>query len=535
MDETPSDIDNSPSAESAARAGPGDHAMSDADLRSAAVRGLRWIVLSRPIIELVLFGSMIALARLITPAEFGRYAVALIVTQLLVVPSAGVGAALVQRPNGGSREYLETGFAMCLLMAAVTGSFTVFAAGFIVAPVWGHRTAELVLFLALAIPMGAPATMSAAILQRRLAFRKLNMVQLLSTILSSSLQVAFAVAGLQAMALVLGGLAGGLLGVILMWALAPLPLPRLRRSVARDITSYGWATALAAVSWAGFNNCDYAIVGWRLGAVQAGFYFRAYTLGVEYQRKLSQVLPNLGFPLLARADSADNRDALTRRMVRLVSLIIFPGLVLLGILAPVLVPIVYGPQWMGAVGPTQIIVAAGAATIVIDAGAAALMASGRSRPLMAFGWAHFATYAVAVVIVSPLGIEAVAVAAVVVHTTFMLISYSVVLGRTGGGRTTKVIDGIGYLLQDLAPATVASGALLAAAVGTELIASAAGAPKAVTVMLIVASGLIGYLGVLRTLSRSSFTSLKNIALHLLPKRSLRLAARRVASVSPSGS
>ena len=512
-----------------------DEPLSAADLRSAAVRGLRWTVISRPACEIVLFGSMIVLARLVAPAEFGRYAVALVVTQLLVVPSAGVGTALVQRPKGGERGYVETGFAMCLIIAAVLSVLTFLAAELIVAPVWGSRTAELVLFLGLAIPMSAPSTVCASLLSRRLAFRRLNVVQLVSTIVSAAGQVGLALAGLNAMALVLGGLAGGLVGTIMMWIFAPLPLPRLRLPIARDLWSYGWAAALAAISWAGFNNCDYAIVGARLGAAQAGFYFRAYTLGVEYQRKISQVLPTMGFPLLARAGGADDRDALFRRMVRLMTLIVFPGLAFLAILAPVVIPIVYGPQWLAAIGPTQIIVVAGAATIVIDAGGAALMASGRSRPLMGFGWSHFAVYATAVFIVAPLGIEAVAAAAVVVHSTFMVVSYATVLCHSDHGPVKKVVHALNYLVHDLGPSLVGCAALAGAALSVQIIASDAGAPRFIRVATMVAAGLIAYLGALRVVYPGSFQSLRKIVVHVLPKRSLPRLGRRLTPAAPPGS
>ena len=72
-----------------------------AELRSTTLRGLRWTVIARPASELILLGSMVVLAHLVSPAEFGRFAVAAIVGDLALIPLAGVGAALVQRPALG--------------------------------------------------------------------------------------------------------------------------------------------------------------------------------------------------------------------------------------------------------------------------------------------------------------------------------------------------------------------------------------------------------------------------------------------------
>ena len=63
-------------------------AMSDPpagpDLRAAAVHGVRWTAMARGTVELVLLASMVLLARLISPAEFGYFAVAIIAQELAI-------------------------------------------------------------------------------------------------------------------------------------------------------------------------------------------------------------------------------------------------------------------------------------------------------------------------------------------------------------------------------------------------------------------------------------------------------------------
>ena len=57
--------------------------LSPTELRAKTLRGLRWTVIARPTTEVVAVGTMLVLARLIGPAEFGRYAVATVVAQLV--------------------------------------------------------------------------------------------------------------------------------------------------------------------------------------------------------------------------------------------------------------------------------------------------------------------------------------------------------------------------------------------------------------------------------------------------------------------
>ena len=283
-----------------------DESLSIGDLRTATLRGLRWAVLSRPVVELLSMASMVVLARLVAPADFGRYAVALIVIDLGSVTGQGVGVALVQR-KAVTREHLQAALSLALLSGLGLVGFIVAAARLVVEPIYGGRTADLVLLIAPAAFLSAASAVPGAILQRRLEFRRLSAFTVIMSVVTVATSVPLAVAGMNGVALVLGVVAGTAAGTAVLWAWAPPPPPRLRRAAARDLLSYGGPASLAAAGWAGFRNCDYAIVGARLGPLQAGFYYRAYTVAVEYQKKVSSLMDMLGFPLLSRADPSTNR------------------------------------------------------------------------------------------------------------------------------------------------------------------------------------------------------------------------------------
>jgi lipopolysaccharide exporter len=497
-----------------------DDSLAPQELHAKALQGLRWTVIGRPATELVLLGSMVALARLIEPAEFGRYAVAAIVVDVASIPLAGVGAALVQRRTT-SREHLQSGFALALLTAIALSALTLIVAGTVVVAVLGERTAQLVRLSTPLCLIVAFSTVPLALLQRRLALRRLSFINFSSVVVRVCVSIGFALAGFGAFALVLGALVGELAATVLAWAWARPPLPRLHAGPAREVWSYGWPASLAAASWVGFRNCDYAIVAGRLGALQAGLYFRAYTIGVEYQKKVSKVMTTVGFPVLARTQGAGELAELRGRMVRLLTVLMFPLLVLLAIEAPVFVPWLFGHRWTGAVVPTQILAIGGASTLAIDAAGSALMAAGRPRALLGFGWAHFAVYGLCVLIVAPLGIVAVAVVAAVVHTLFLVVAYVLLLNGSGESPLRCLRD-------DLEPAIVCSAALAAAAVPASIALTSTHAPAVPYLAGVTLLGATVYLGALRVCFPASLQSLQSFARRLLPQRPLRGATRRLA-------
>jgi lipopolysaccharide exporter len=437
------------------------------ELRDAAAHGVRWSVISRPAIELIQLASIVVLARLIVPAEFGRYAIALIAQEIaFLLVAGGLSAALVQR-KVLSRADEQTGMALSLLSGIGLAVATLIAASVVVDPIFGARTAMFVRLMAPLCLVSALSTVPMATLRRRMAFRRLSEIEILSTLVRVGLAVALAIAGLDGEALVLGVIAGSLVTGVIAWASAPPPLPRLHRGPARELLGYGMPFSLASVSWIGFSNVDYAIIGARLGAVQTGFYYRAYTLAVEYQTKVSVVMTQVGFPVLSRTDGPAELAHLHRQMVRMLTILMFPLLALLAIGAPVLVPLMFGSDWSGAVVPVQILAVGGAATLVIDAAGTVLMATGRTRALLGYGVAHFAAYGLAVLIAVSHGLAAVAVAGSAVHTAFLVVAYLLIL-RGSGERPLR------RLLGDVSPATVSSLALVALALPASLGLSAAG-------------------------------------------------------------
>jgi PST family polysaccharide transporter len=493
-------------------------------LGAAAAHGVRWVTLARVGIELVLLGSMVVLARLIPPAEFGAVAVAILAGELaLLVPAEGVGTALVQRAAVG-REHLQAGLALALLTGLAIVGLTLLAASLIVEPLFGEHTANLVRLATPGFMLGAAGTVPMAILRRRLAFRRISVIEIVNNSIRSAACVGLALAGLDGEALVIGGIAGGLVAFAVTWASAPAPLPWLRLSAARDLLGYGLPASLASVSWVGFRNSDYAIIGARLGAVEAGYYFRAYQLAVEYQKKISLVMGQVGFPVLARAESAEQRAAIRTQMVRMLTILLFPLLAVLAIVAPVLVPWAFGPAWAPAALPTQILALGGAATLVIDAAGVAFMAAGRARALLGFGWAHFLVYAPAVLVVAPLGLAAVAAAAAVVHTLFLFVAYVMLFRGTG-------VNPVRQLWLEVAPATLSCVGLAAVGVPVGTALSTADAPALVQLAAVTLAAAAAYLLTLRVCFPAAWADLRAFVARVLPDQRLSRFTRRLAPAS----
>lgn len=496
-----------------------DDSASAAELRDHAVHGIRWSAISRPTIEILQLGSTILLARLIVPAEFGRFAIALIAQQVAyTIVAGGLSAALVQRKSISQVE-MRTGMSLALISGALLATMTIAAAFLVAMPIFGHRTGIFVLLMAPLCLVSALNVVPAATLGRRMAFRRLSEIEITNTMARVTVCIGLAVAGLEGEALVIGVLVGSTAAVLLAWLSAPAPRPGWDRTAARELMDFSLPTSMAAVSWVGFNNVDYAIIGGRLGALQTGYYFRAYTLAVEYQSKISLVMTQVGFPVLSRTQDDSDLVRFSHQMVRLLTILLFPILVLLTVSAPVVVPFLFGPRWEAAVVPVQILSLGGAATLVINAVGTVLMATGRARALLGFGTAHFLAYGLTAFLVVPLGITAVAIDAAVVHSLFLVVAYWVMLRGAPG----KIL---GRLWSDIAPATVSCLGLAAVAVPVSTGLTALGLPAAVWLLAIGLAAVPPYLLTLRVAFPAAWRTQRSVFERVIP-------LHRLSALKPS--
>jgi O-antigen/teichoic acid export membrane protein len=485
--------------------------LSNEDLTQAAAAGLRWIAYARIAIEVVLFATMVALARMIPPSAFGIFAVVMIVQELaLMMPMEGIGGALVQR-RSIDRDHLRGGLALSGALSLLMVAITVLVAIVVIEPLLGRQAELLTIMTTPYYLLGAVYALPMAVLRRKLDFRRLSVIDLSLNASRAFATLALALVGLNAPALVFGSMIGMAVALGLALVFAPVPLPRWRPKAMRELLPYGGPAALATVSWTGFRNGDYAIIGAVLGPAQAGFYWRSYQLAVEYQGKVANAVSQVAFPVLARTAGTEELLVLRQRMVQLLAVLVFPLLTLLVLLAPVVVPWLFGAAWEPAVVPTQILVAGGAATLAINTCGSALMAAGRARALLGYGVAHFVLYAGSVLAVAHLGIAAVAIAGSAVHGLFLFVAYVVLLR----GRLESPIR---VLWRDLAPALSACAVLVAVALPVDRGLAAIDAPVLPLMAGVGLAGGLAYLISLRLLFPASAQDLAGALRRLLPAR-----------------
>lgn len=500
--------------------------MSNEQVREATFRGVRWFGLSSAIVQIVNVGAAVVLARLISPADFGRLAVALVVSEFsLMTANETIGTPIVQRSDI-TREHLEGATLLAIMLGLGLGLLTLFAVPLVTTPVFGARTSDLFRLFAPQFVITGLMIVPQARLQRDLRFRRIGLSETIGLVVGAAVSVALAIAGLGAAAYVLGMLINVLIMAAGYISGGRPVMPRWRPKQMRELLGFGLSAAAAGFAGVTYRNADYMILGARLPSVIVGFYYRAFTLGVEYERRLSGIVARIAFPVYTRTEDPERRLALRLRIVRVNVVLVYPMLALFIGLAPTLMPWLFGPHWIPAVLPAQILAVAGMASCVRNLHGPTVLAAGRPKALFVFCCAETVAYAATVWVAASYGLTVVCVAVSGFQVVSLSIAYTVLLRKAVDMPRTQIF-------RDLGPAVLASTPLLLIAMA---IRKGLEGQVPVLALLILASAAGGgvYLLALRVLSKEAWNDIVLLANRVLPLERLRrlLPSGRLLRRSP---
>jgi len=326
-------------------------------LTRLAVGGVFWQGLASILGKGFTVLATVALARLLTPTEFGVVGLALVfITFAEYVSDLGVSQGLVYFEQDRSNEdgalvlSLAAGSALCALgllaAPAIAGLFD------------RPEVAPMVRVLSFSLLVGAVRQVPDALLRRELNFRGRMVTEVVRAVAQGVVSIALAVAGFGAWAIVWGYLAGSVAwcaGAWLMVEYRPRSASfRLEWPAARRLLGYGAPAAAQGVLAALIFDVDYLIVGSILGAEALGTYTLAFRLPQLLIINVFFVFSSVAFPVFSRARGAPSqlrRGYLTT--VRLQSAYGAAAGAGLFVVAPLAVPVIFGPKWEASVVPLQ--------------------------------------------------------------------------------------------------------------------------------------------------------------------------------------
>jgi O-antigen/teichoic acid export membrane protein len=296
-------------------------------------------------------GSMVVLARLILPRDFGLVAMVTAFTGFLgLLRDGGLPMAAVQRPTI-THDQMSTLFWINVAIGGCLALLCGLAAPMLVRFYGEPRLFWISPVLGLAFVFNGASIQHRALLQRALRFRLLAAIDLGSLALSTGLAIGAAVAGAGYWAIVVMTVVLPAVGAVGAWVTTQwVPGPPRRGSGVRSMLWFGGTVTLNTIFVYVAYNTDKVLLGRVWGAEALGIYGRAYQLINIPLDNLNASLGLVAFPALARLQ--DNRARMREYFLKGYSsfhCVILPLIAVSLLFADDIVRVLLGPRWSAAV------------------------------------------------------------------------------------------------------------------------------------------------------------------------------------------
>ena len=354
------------------------------DLTGAVVSGVRWKAMTRVVSSLTRLLVLVILARLLTPTDYGIAGMAIVVTSFaLIFTDPALSAALIQRPVIDERDrssvfWLATGIGGALTLVGVAAS------GLVANFFREEQVQDLVIVTSFCLVAASLSVTQRALLARELAYRKLEIREMTSIVAGGVVGVAAAIAGLGPWAIVLNFVTYVVISTVLVWLLVDWR-PRRVFSIDHIRSLWGFSARIFSASvltW-GNQNLDKALVGRFLGGGPLGAYSLAYTATQVPGQLLSRPLYQVVAPAYARIQSDSERLERAWLWSKQLSVaVVAPALLALIVVAPDLVPVVFGDQWDAAIAPLQLLCIGAVANALVALHWSVLQARGEASTVL---------------------------------------------------------------------------------------------------------------------------------------------------------
>jgi O-antigen/teichoic acid export membrane protein len=318
-------------------------------LAQRTITSISWNFVGNSAQIVVGFVRSVLLARLLPVEVFGVYAWARSVVMLsAVLPSFGLGSAFLHRaPETEDEDQAAAAHFTLQVILTLTWAVGLILVTLIFTGDESRRTALLwITVTAVGVRLvGTPRL----ILIRRVVHRRLTLVQLIDSLLSSIVAIVLAWRGATLWALLATNLVTFLVNIIGFYVWHPVWRPRLTWNlpVMRYFLRFGSRNLAAAALLYALDRVDDLWVGAYLGNRAMGFYSRAYTFAT-YSRKVLASPINL-VTIGTYAELKGDRKRLSQAFFRVNAFLVRSGFLLAGslaLIAPEFIRLLLGAKWL---------------------------------------------------------------------------------------------------------------------------------------------------------------------------------------------
>ncbi len=320
------------------------------------MQGIAWTGAAKWTSQILVWGSTVVVARVLSPEDYGIVGMATVFTGLVAMLSEfGLGSAVVTLRSLGDRLIAQLNTVSVLLGVA---AFAVACAAAVpLSRFYGvPEIRAVVVALGVGFIVSGFRSIPEAALQKELRFRVLALVEGGQALIMAAATVALALLGFRYWSLVLGTLLGGFLSSAAAVLLRPHRFARPEGTEIAPAFAFSWHVLGSRLAWYAYSSADFLIVGRILGQSALGYYTLAWSIASLPVGKVTALILRVTPAVFSSVQ--EDVAALRRLYLGLLeglSLVTFPATLGIALVAEEFVLLAFGEKWRMAVPTLQLL------------------------------------------------------------------------------------------------------------------------------------------------------------------------------------
>lgn len=350
------------------------------DLRAKTINALAWSFIDKVAGQICQFVIGIILARLIEPAEFGLIAMLSIFMSIAgSFVDSGFGSALIQKQDATQTDY-STVFYFNLI-AATAGACILWLGAPAIASFYNEPRLDIITkVLSCGLILASPGLVHAALVAKRLDFKRQAVINLGASVSSGTIGVICAFHDLGVWSLIVQAVSHSAIRCTLLWLFVrwrPSLLFSFRQL--KEMFGFGSSLLASALLFKSVDGLYFVAIGKIFSARDLGFYSRARSLEQLPSGGVSSIVAQVTFPVFSTVQhDADRLKRGLKKALTTLVLLNFPMMIGLAITADSVVVLLLTERWLPCVPYLQLLCIVGLLYPLHVINLNALVAQGRS-------------------------------------------------------------------------------------------------------------------------------------------------------------
>lgn len=391
-------------------------------LGKKVLRSTGWTTGGMVITQVLNLGRLALLARLLSPEDFGLYAMALVFFAFVqTFAHMGTSAALIQKKDhtatlASSVFFINIAIGLCLSVA-------VYFISPAIAAIYGEPdVAKLLQLLSLVFFIASFGFVHSALLRREMNFAGVVKADVLANLISSVLCIYLALNDFRAYSFVYQMLTLTTLNMLFLWYFSRWK-PSLVISLADIKSVFNFSANLTLFGIVDYiaRNIDKFLVGKYLGTAALGSYYMGYRVILMPLKQITNSVKNVLFSALAKLQDDDAKfRQVFLKVVYIVAFFTVPLMLVFIPVADLFTLAIIGKKWEGAIGILRVFAPLGMIQSLVTPVSIIYLVKNQTGLLLKFSFLNVLILSVGVIIGLRGDVFTVAIAVVVATIVFLI-------------------------------------------------------------------------------------------------------------------